>query len=328
LPISSALIPTIPAVVAPWHAELSQSQHTLILYALTVGLLGFVAALIRAAATMREVGARYRTAVLARLGVLNSACLGYVAVIIEFHRGYDFVGQVWVPNVGAINTFALRYAEWTISVPLITVEVLAVCALAGSAARRTRLITMSSGFLMVMCGFIGAILVGGGEDLLQLRLWGAGSAVFWVITNVMLWRAVTASERSLTPEASRLLRNAVLLLIAGWTAYPVVYSIPTFAWGGEWTVATQVGLTIADLLVKLAFAGVIHRVAKLRTAEDVRAGDDVHPEAIWISSVKQSDAGLPRQVYLPDEALVHRRRDKPPLSEAVPMTNYPDPDDQ
>jgi hypothetical protein len=59
----------------------------------------------------------------------------------------------------------------------------------------------------------------------------------------------------------------------------------------------------------------------------VRAGDDVHPEAIWISSVKQSDAGLPREVYLADEALVHRRRTKPPLSEAVPMTAYIDPDE-
>jgi bacteriorhodopsin len=318
----------IPAVVAPWNVELTASQHTLILYALTAGLLAFVAGLIRAGVTIREVGSRYRTAVLARLGVLSSACLGYVAVIIEFHRGYDLVGDAWVPNSGAINTFALRYAEWTVSVPLIAVEVLAVCALAGVTVRRTRYLAMATGFLMVFCGFIGAIIVGGGEDLLQLRVWGAISAVFWVLTNVILWRAAANSARSLTPEAALLLRNAVLLLLAGWAVYPLVYSIQTFAWGGAWTTTMQVGLTVADVLLKLAFAGVIHRVAKLRTAEDVRAGDDVHPEAIWISSIKQSDAGLPREVYLADEALVHRRRAKPPLSEAVPMTMYPDGEDQ
>jgi len=321
-------VAVVPAVIAPWNVELSESQHTLILYALTVGLMAFVAGFIRAGVTIREVGARYRTAVLARQGVLSSASVAYVAILIEFHRGYDLVGDAWVPNIGAVNTFALRYAEWTVSVPLIAVEVLAVCALAGVTMRRTRILAMACGFLMVFCGFIGAIIIGGGEDLFQLRIWGAFSALFWVLTNVILWRAATSSARSLTPEAGLLLRNAVLLLLAGWAVYPLVYSIPTFAWGGVWTTAMQVGLTIADLLLKLAFAGVIHRVAKLRTAEDVRAGDDVHPEAIWISSVKQSDAGAPREVYLADERMVHRRRAQPPLSEAVPMTTYPDSDDQ
>jgi bacteriorhodopsin len=324
LPIHSAFLA---GVVAPWNVDLSQSQYTLILYVLTAGFLAFVAGLIRSVMTLGEVGARYRTAVLARLGIQSSASLIYIAVIVEFRRGYDLVGEVWVPNINAVNTFALRYAEWTVSVPLIAVEVLAVCALAGVAMRRTRYLAMGCGFLMVLTGFIGAVIIGGGENLLQLRVWGAISGVFWVLTNVILWRAVQASARTLTAEAQLLLRNAALLLLAGWALYPVVYSIQTFASGGQWTTTMQIGLTVADVLLKLAFAGVIHRVAKLRTAEDVRAGDDVHPEAIWISSVKQSDAGLPREVYLADEALVHRRRTKPPLSEAVPMTAYIDPDE-
>jgi bacteriorhodopsin len=325
LPINSALIAD---VIAPWNVELSQSQYTLTSYVLTAGLLAFVAGLIRSFVTIGEVGARYRTAVLARLGIQSSASLAYIAVLIEFRSGYDLEGNVWVPNVGAVNTFALRYAEWTVSVPLIAVEVLAVCALAGVALRRTRLLAMACGFLMVLTGFIGAVIIGGGENLLQLRIWGAISGVFWVLTNVILWRAVRASARALTPESDLLLRNAVLLLLTGWALYPVVYSIQTFASGGHWTTTMQIGLTFADVLLKLAFAGVIHRVAKLRTAEDVRAGDDVHPEAIWISSVKQSDAGLPREVYLADESLVHRRRAEPPLSAAVPMTTYPYPDEQ
>ncbi|MDF2442770.1 MAG: hypothetical protein JWR01_973, partial [Subtercola sp.] len=70
-------------------------------------------------------------------------------------------------------------------------------------------------------------------------------------------------------------------------------------------------------IIKLGFSTLTHRVAKLRTAEDVRAGDDVHPESIWISSVKQSDAGVPREVYLADGASVHDRRAKPPMAAAV-----------
>ncbi|MEB0303469.1 hypothetical protein, partial [Mucilaginibacter sp. 5C4] len=79
-------------------------------------------------------------------------------------------------------------------------------------------------------------------------------------------------------------------------------------------------LTVADIVAKIWFGGVLHRVAKLRTAEDVRAGRDVHPEAIWISSVKQSDAGKPREVYLAAGAAVHVRRPQPPTSTAAPTS--------
>ena len=39
-------------------------------------------------------------------------------------------------------------------------------------------------------------------------------------------------------------------------------------------------LALADVVVKLGLAGLIHRVAKLRTAENVRAGVDIHHESI------------------------------------------------
>jgi len=43
----------------------------------------------------------------------------------------------------------------------------------------------------------------------------------------------------------------------------------------------------------------------------------VHPESIWISSVKQSDAGVAQAVYLATDAEGHTRRPRPPSSTAV-----------
>ncbi len=37
----------------------------------------------------------------------------------------------------------------------------------------------------------------------------------------------------------------------------------------------------------------VHKVALLRTAEDVRAGEDTHPEPVWLSGVHESDGVLP-----------------------------------
>jgi hypothetical protein len=79
----------------------------------------------------------------------------------------------------------------------------------------------------------------------------------------------------------------------------------------------QVAFTVSDVVVKILFGNLILRVAKLRTAEDVRAGEDVHPESIWISSVKQSDAGRPREVYLEPASVMHQRRNPAPHLAAV-----------
>ncbi|MEC5150470.1 hypothetical protein [Cryobacterium sp. GrIS_2_6] len=80
--------------------------------------------------------------------------------------------------------------------------------------------------------------------------------------------------------------------------HPLVHVLPLVGSGGWVVVAEQVAFTVANIVAKIWFGGVLHRIAKLRTAGDVRAGSDVHPEAIRISSVKQSDAGKPREVYL------------------------------
>ena len=114
-----------------------------------------------------------------------------------------------------------------------------------------------------------------------------------------------------------MLRSATILLLVSWLVYPLVYVLPLIGSGGTVVVVLQVALTLADLVSKIWFGGVLHRVAKLRTAEDVRAGDDVHPEAIWISSVKQSDAGKPPDVYLAAGAAVHLRRPQSPTSTAA-----------
>jgi bacteriorhodopsin len=141
--------------------------------------------------------------------------------------------------------------------------------------------------------------------------------VFWIAVTVLIIRAVRASHELLTVQSANLLSHATVLLLSGWVIYPLVFLIQIFGSGGTWATTMQVALCVADVVVKLGFSGIIHRVAQLRTAEDVRAGEDVHPEAIWISSEKQSDAGAAREVYLDADSVVHLRRVKPAESSAV-----------
>jgi bacteriorhodopsin len=301
----------ISASPAPWTATLTQPEYLLTQYFIVVAMLGLFAGFLRTWTTRGEVGSRYRPAVVARLAVTGIATISYVLVFVNFRTGYDHTPAGWVPNAGAIDVMATRFMDWSITVPLLTVELISVCMLAGRIARRTQYAAMAGAFLMIFSGYLGAFVVGGGADATQSLLWGGISAVFWIATNIILIRSVRASLASLTPESAELLKRATWLLLSGWVVYPIVYLVQVFTFGGGWSTAIQIALCVADVAVKIGFGGLIHRVAKLRTAEDVRAGNDVHPESIWISLEKLSDAGLPPEVYLADGAAAHRRRSRP-----------------
>ena len=310
---------------APWAATLSQAQYMLVQYFLVLAVLALFAGFVRAWLTRNEVGARYRSAVVARLCVMSVATLSYLMIVVNFQVGYDLTPLGQVPNALAINTVALRYVDWSVTVPLLTIELLAVTTLTGTALRRTRILAVCGAFLMIFLGFLGAIVIGGGESRTQMLLWGAMSSVFWIGTTVVLIGAVRRSRPGLTLEAGRLLRYATVVLLTGWIAYPVVFLIQVAGSGPAWTTTAHIGFSLADICVKVLFCGLIHRIAKLRTAEDVRSGDDVHGEAIWISSVKQSDAGQPDVVFLADGAAVHRRRYAPAHNPATPHSVDPMP---
>ncbi|SFH86721.1 rhodopsin [Cryobacterium levicorallinum] len=304
-------------ISAPWEASLTQAEHSLIFYFLALTGSALLFGLARTWLTRGEVGARYRTAVVARSGIMIVATLSYVFMVLAFTSGYDHVGSLWVPNSEAIMTIAPRYVEWSIAVPLLSIELLSVATLSGVSARRTRLAAVAGAFLMIFTGFLGAVVIGDGRSVGSLIIWGAISTVFWIITAVILIRAIRHSLPQLTPEAAALLKTATIFLMSGWAVYPLAYLIQILFAGGLWTTSIHIILCTADIVVKLGFCGLIHRIAKLRTAEDVRAGVDIHTEAIWISSVKQSDAGIPTVVYLPEGETIHQRRPKPSDSNAT-----------
>jgi hypothetical protein len=84
------------------------------------------------------------------------------------------------------------------------------------------------------------------------------------------------------------------VLLGSFGIYPLVYAVPVFAdVTPAWFATMQVAYSVTDVVAKVGFGLLIHKVAKLRTAEDVRAGVDTHPEPVWSSHVHKSDGVLP-----------------------------------
>ena len=253
-----------------------------------------------------EVSVRYRPSVLAGLCLSGVSMIAYAILYRDLRSGFSLAGEVYVPNAEALHTLGTRYIDWSVTVPLLTVELLAVCSIAGAKARNLRFTTMAAAFLMIVTGYIGSQVAGQGRDIFALVVWGTISTAFFVYLYVALIGAVRASLPTMGSEAATSLRNATIVLLSSFGIYPLVYAIPVFVdVTAAWYTAIQVGYSAADVVAKVGFGILTHKVAKLRTAEDVVAGVDTHPEPVWSSNVHKSDAVLPelRRVS-PD--LLHR----------------------
>jgi bacteriorhodopsin len=280
-------------VIAPWASPLTDAERALIGYGIVVAGLALLAMLIRTWVVRTEISGRYRPAMTASLGVLAVAFLSYVAVAIAFLTGYTRVGDVWTPDSHAVFAWSARYMDWAISVPLLVVELIAVSSLHGRRISRIRGAGVAAAFLMITAGYIGGVVVDGGEDRTALLLWGVISSVFFVLLYVVVLYTVLHSLPALPSLARPTYRNAMLLLMITWFVYPIVFGLQGWTQGGAWAVVGQLVLCATDVVAKVGFGVQIHRVAKLRTAFDVEAGIDTHAESLWINGERHPGVRIP-----------------------------------
>ena len=279
---------------APELQTFTLGQYDLVHFALMAAGFSLFAYLLYSVASRNEIGRRYRPAVHAGLCLAAVATVSYLVLFLKWDSGFSLVDGAYVPNEEARFTGSTRYPDWAVTVPLLTVELLAVCSLTGARARNLRASTMAAAFLMIVTGYVGAQLVADGRDRTALVVWGLVSTVFFAYLYVALTGAVRASLPTMGREAAASLRNATVVLLASFGVYPLVYAIPVFAdVTPAWSATMQVAYSAADVVAKVGFGLLVHKVALLRTAEDVRAGEDTHPEPVWVSNVHESDGVLP-----------------------------------
>lgn len=294
-------------VKAPWTAALTGTERALVTFGLGVATLALLAMLVRTWVVRGEVSGRYRPAVAASLGVLTAATLSYVVLIVRFDTGYTLVGGLWRPGPDAMWAWSARYLDWAVTVPLLVVELVSVSALTGTTMARTRRIGVAAAFLMIATGYLGGVAIGGGEDFTALLVWGVVSSVFFALLYALVLVTVLRSLPALPSAARPTYRLAMVVLMGTWFVYPVVFGLQGVTSGGAWAATGQLLLCAADVVAKVGFGILIHRVAKLRTAFDVQAGLAVHPETLWVDGERVSDALFPPVVDLPAAALELRR---------------------
>jgi bacteriorhodopsin len=281
------------AVVAPWNVPLTDAEHSLALYGIVVAAFALGAGLLRMWATRGDVSPRYRPAALAGTGVAAVAFTSYAVIALLFLLGYDRTGGSWRPNDAAMSGWSVRFMDWSVSVPLLVVELIAVSALTGRLARRLRAVGVAAAFLMILLGYVGGVVVDGGTNVAALATWGGISSVFFAVLYIVVIVTVVRSLPDLPPSARKPYRSAMLLLLVVWFVYPIVFGLQGQVWGGQWTMVETLAFCAADVVAKVGYGVLLHRVARIRTASDVVRGTDTHPESIWLEQVKLADGVTP-----------------------------------
>ena len=276
----------------------STFQWELVLFALVATGFALLASFVYALSTKSEVSKKYRPSTLANALISIVAALSYLLLVVYWNLGFHYDGTKFVPSSSHFFGTSLRYTDWTITVPLLVVEFLAVAGVTGRAATRLRGPMMASAAAMTVAGFIGQAL---NEDahtnLAAFAIWGAVSTVFFLALYPMFGVALKASREAMGPDAYKNLSGATGLLLATFVVYPAVYVIfGLFRVSIAWAVATQLIFCCADVTAKVGFGAWIHKVAKLRTAEDTARGElaisDEYPQEVFVDQIRLSAPGV------------------------------------
>jgi len=255
-------------------------QYQLLLYTFIVTTFALLAGWVYSLATREELSKRWRPAAVASTLICLVAFVSYVAITLELIFGYRHQGDLWVPKPETVIT-QLRYIDWTVTVPLLMVEFLAVSTIAVGRSVWLRFGAMASAFLMILTGFFGVIDVGSGSaGTAELLIWGAISTVFFIPLYVIFLGALRSTRPTVSVATYTSLRNAAILLLSVFGVYPLVYLIPVWAGAGNrgWALTVQLAFSVADVTAKVGFGALVHKVAKLRTAEDAATQSGSMPD--------------------------------------------------
>jgi bacteriorhodopsin len=201
-----------------------------------------------------------------KLSLLVSGLItGIAAVHYYYMRDYYMVtGE---------NPTALRYIDWTLTVPLMCVEFFLLTKAAGATkALLWKLILASA--LMLVAGYIGEAFVPLNADgspadgaTTHSVLWGVISTVGYIYVLYTAWAGEVAqlAKKSGNPVVIRGVRTLAWFVLVGWAIYPIGYMCMPGGWlnmalGWE-SANVDLFYNIADAVNKIGFGLVVYGIA-------------------------------------------------------------------
>jgi bacteriorhodopsin len=169
------------------------------------------------------------------------------------------------------NPTALRYIDWTLTVPLMCVEFYLLTKAAGAKMTLLWKLIIASVWMLV-AGYIGEAFNPEGGSAAHSVIWGLISTLGYIYILYTAWFGEVANlaKSSNNPTVERGVRTLAWFVLVGWAIYPIGYMCMPGGWlntGLGWE-STNVDLfyNIADAVNKIGFGLVIYYIATTETA--------------------------------------------------------------
>lgn len=170
------------------------------------------------------------------------------------------------------NPTALRYIDWTLTVPLMCVEFYLLTKAAGAKVSLLWKLIFASVWMLV-AGYIGEAFNPPGGSTSHSVLWGFISTLGYIYVLYTAWFGEVAqlAKSSNSPVIEQGVRYLAWFVLAGWAIYPIGYMCMPGGWlnislGWE---SSNVDLfyNIADAINKIGFGLVVYNIAIKETAK-------------------------------------------------------------
>jgi sensory rhodopsin len=162
------------------------------------------------------------------------------------------------------NPTALRYIDWTLTVPLMCVEFYLLTKAAGARLSLLWKLIFASVFMLVT-GYIGEAFTDGSSG--HSFLWGALSTIGYLYILYTAWFGEVAQLAKNTGDEAVIkgIRTLAWFVLVGWAIYPIGYMCMPGGWlntGLGWE-SSNVDLfyNIADAINKIGFGLVVYSIA-------------------------------------------------------------------
>jgi|TARA_B110000908_G_C10089977_1_gene373576 sensory rhodopsin len=194
-----------------------------------------------------------------KLSLLISALITGIAAVHYFYMRdyYLATGE---------NPTALRYIDWTLTVPLMCVEFYLLTKAAGAKKSLLWKLIFASVWMLV-AGYIGEAFNPAGGSTSHSVTWGVISTIGYIYILYTAWYGEVAqlAEKSTSETVKKGVRTLAWFVLVGWAIYPIGYMCMDGGWLNTalgWT-SNSVDLfyNIADAINKIGFGLVVYNIA-------------------------------------------------------------------
>tara|TARA_R110000868_G_scaffold46500_3_gene153523 strand:- start:1408 stop:2157 length:750 start_codon:yes stop_codon:yes gene_type:complete len=164
------------------------------------------------------------------------------------------------------NPTALRYIDWTLTVPLMCVEFYLLTVVAG-AKRSLMWKLIIAAVWMLVFGYIGEAFNPEGGSASHSVIYGVLSTLGYIYILYSAWFGEVAqlAKKSNSPVVQKGVRTLAWFVLVGWAIYPVGYMCmpggwlnTSLGWGSE---NVDLFYNIADAINKIGFGLVVYNIA-------------------------------------------------------------------